>query len=110
MGGRCWRWAQCLCPVRGDTTTNHIHDDAIVVAHGMIGGHKAVVAAMAFEFMDATAGMGFGIYLSPWDRRSVAIVTINSFTRLACSALSARLDISFGSVSRSNSCFTFTSG
>lgn len=35
-------------------------DDAIVVAHGMIGGHKAVVAAMAFEFVGGSMGAAVG--------------------------------------------------
>ena len=35
-------------------------DDAIVVAHGKIGGHKAVVAAMAFEFIGGSMGAAVG--------------------------------------------------
>jgi acetyl-CoA carboxylase carboxyl transferase subunit beta len=35
-------------------------DDAIVVAHGQLGGHKAVVAAMAFEFMAGSMGAAVG--------------------------------------------------
>jgi acetyl-CoA carboxylase carboxyl transferase subunit beta len=35
-------------------------DDAILVAHGTIQGHKAVVAAMAFEFMGGSMGAGVG--------------------------------------------------
>ena len=35
-------------------------DDALLVAHGTIGGHKAVVAAMAFEFMGGSMGSGVG--------------------------------------------------
>jgi acetyl-CoA carboxylase carboxyl transferase subunit beta len=35
-------------------------DDAIVVAHGRIGGHKAVVAAMAFEFIGGSMGAAVG--------------------------------------------------
>ena len=35
-------------------------DDACVVAHGAIGGHKAVVAAMAFEFMGGSMGAAVG--------------------------------------------------
>jgi acetyl-CoA carboxylase carboxyl transferase subunit beta len=35
-------------------------DDAIVVAHGTIGGHKAVVAAMAFEFIGGSMGAAVG--------------------------------------------------
>jgi len=34
--------------------------DAIVVAHGTIGGHKAVVAAFAFEFMGGSMGAAVG--------------------------------------------------
>ena len=35
-------------------------DDAIVVAHGTIGGHPAVVAVMAFEFMAGSMGAAVG--------------------------------------------------
>ena len=35
-------------------------DDAIMVAHGTIGGEKAVVAVMAFEFMAGSMGAGVG--------------------------------------------------
>jgi acetyl-CoA carboxylase carboxyl transferase subunit beta len=35
-------------------------DDAIVVAHGTIDGHPAVVAAMAFEFMAGSMGAALG--------------------------------------------------
>ena len=35
-------------------------DDAILVAHGRIGGHKAVVAAMAFEFIGGSMGAAVG--------------------------------------------------
>ncbi len=34
--------------------------DAILVAHGAIGGHRAVVAAMAFEFMGGSMGAAVG--------------------------------------------------
>lgn len=35
-------------------------DESLVVAHGSIGGHPAVVAVMAFEFMAGTMGAAFG--------------------------------------------------
>ena len=35
-------------------------DDAIIVAHGKIGGEKAVVATMAFEFMAGSMGAAVG--------------------------------------------------
>ncbi len=35
-------------------------EDAIIVAHGKIGGEKAVVAAMAFEFMAGSMGAAVG--------------------------------------------------
>jgi acetyl-CoA carboxylase carboxyl transferase subunit beta len=35
-------------------------DDAILVAHGTIGGHRAVVAAQAFEFMGGSMGAAVG--------------------------------------------------
>lgn len=39
--------------------TTHL-DDAIVVAHGRIGGERAVVAVMAFEFMAGSMGAAVG--------------------------------------------------
>ncbi len=39
--------------------TTHL-DDALLVAHGTIAGHKAVVAAMAFEFMAGSMGAAVG--------------------------------------------------
>ena len=35
-------------------------DDALLVAHGTIGGHRCVVAAMAFEFMAGSMGAAVG--------------------------------------------------
>ncbi|MEI7713003.1 MAG: acetyl-CoA carboxylase carboxyltransferase subunit beta, partial [Rhodospirillales bacterium] len=35
-------------------------DDAIVVAHGLIGGRKAVVAAMEFDFIGGSMGAAVG--------------------------------------------------
>ena len=35
-------------------------DDAIAAAHGTIGGHKAVAAAMAFEFIGGSVGAAVG--------------------------------------------------
>ena len=35
-------------------------DDAMLVAHGTIGGHRAVVAAQAFEFMAGSVGAAVG--------------------------------------------------
>ncbi len=35
-------------------------EDAVVAAHGAIGGHRAVVAAMAFEFMGGSMGAAVG--------------------------------------------------
>ncbi|MFT9400391.1 acetyl-CoA carboxylase, carboxyltransferase subunit beta [Acetobacter sp.] len=35
-------------------------DESLIVAHGTIGGHSAVVAVMAFEFMAGTMGAAFG--------------------------------------------------
>jgi acetyl-CoA carboxylase carboxyl transferase subunit beta len=35
-------------------------EDAILVAHGTIGGHRAVVAAMAFEFIGGSMGAAVG--------------------------------------------------
>jgi acetyl-CoA carboxylase carboxyl transferase subunit beta len=43
-----------------DTRESTHLDDAILVAHGTILGHKAVVAAMAFEFMGGSMGAGVG--------------------------------------------------
>ncbi|MDE8349241.1 MAG: acetyl-CoA carboxylase, carboxyltransferase subunit beta [Acidocella sp.] len=36
------------------------HEDALLVAHGTIGGHKAVVAAMDFDFMAGSMGAAVG--------------------------------------------------
>jgi acetyl-CoA carboxylase carboxyl transferase subunit beta len=35
-------------------------DDAIIVAHGLVGGHRAVVAAMEFDFMGGSMGAAVG--------------------------------------------------
>jgi acetyl-CoA carboxylase carboxyl transferase subunit beta len=35
-------------------------DDAVLVAHGTIGGNRAVVAAMSFDFMTGSMGSGVG--------------------------------------------------
>src|ERR1700757_2607555 len=35
-------------------------DDGLLVAHGTIGGNRAVVAAMSFEFMGGSMGAGVG--------------------------------------------------
>lgn len=35
-------------------------DESLIVAHGTIGGHQAVVGVMAFEFMAGTMGAAFG--------------------------------------------------
>jgi len=35
-------------------------EDAVVVAHGTIGGHRAVVAVLAFEFMGGSMGAAVG--------------------------------------------------
>lgn len=39
--------------------TTHL-DEALIVAHGMISGHRAVVAVMAFEFMAGSMGAAVG--------------------------------------------------
>jgi acetyl-CoA carboxylase carboxyl transferase subunit beta len=39
--------------------TTHL-DDAVLVGHGTIGGHKAVVAAMDFAFIGGSMGAGLG--------------------------------------------------
>ena len=50
------RYADRLRDARDKTSM----DDAILVAHGKIGGHQAVVAAMAFEFMGGSMGAAVG--------------------------------------------------
>jgi acetyl-CoA carboxylase carboxyl transferase subunit beta len=45
--------------VRAAREKTHL-DDAIMVAHGTIGGRRAVVAAMAFEFMAGSMGAAVG--------------------------------------------------
>jgi acetyl-CoA carboxylase carboxyl transferase subunit beta len=43
-----------------DTREKTHLDDAVLVAHGTIGGHPAVVGAMAFEFMGGSMGAAVG--------------------------------------------------
>jgi acetyl-CoA carboxylase carboxyl transferase subunit beta len=43
-----------------DTREKTHLDDAMLVAHGTIGGHPAVVGAMAFEFMGGSMGAAVG--------------------------------------------------
>ncbi|HZD25478.1 MAG TPA: acetyl-CoA carboxylase, carboxyltransferase subunit beta [Alphaproteobacteria bacterium] len=50
------RYADRLKEVRSKTG----QDDAVLVAHGRIGGHPAVVAAQNFEFMGGSMGMAAG--------------------------------------------------
>ena len=50
------RYADRLREAREKTHT----EDAILVAHGTIEGHRAVVAAMAFEFMGGSMGAAVG--------------------------------------------------
>jgi acetyl-CoA carboxylase carboxyl transferase subunit beta len=50
------RYAERLREARAKTGL----DDALVVAHGTIGGQKAVVAAMAFDFMGGSMGAAVG--------------------------------------------------
>ena len=50
------RYADRLKEAREKTHT----DDAITVAHGTIGGHKAVVAAMEFDFIGGSMGAAVG--------------------------------------------------
>jgi acetyl-CoA carboxylase carboxyl transferase subunit beta len=50
------RYAERLREARAKTGL----EDALVVAHGTIGGHKAVIAAMAFDFMAGSMGAAVG--------------------------------------------------
>jgi acetyl-CoA carboxylase carboxyl transferase subunit beta len=50
------RYADRLKDARDKTR----QDDALLVAHGTIGGNKAVVAAMSFEFMGGSMGGAVG--------------------------------------------------
>jgi acetyl-CoA carboxylase carboxyl transferase subunit beta len=43
-----------------EAQSNTRQDDAVLVAHGQIGGHKAVVAVMNFEFMAGSMGGAVG--------------------------------------------------
>ena len=69
-------------------------DDAIVVAHGSIGGQKAVAAAMAFEFMAGTMGpaVGEGIVsaarLAVLQEAALVIFTASGGARMQEGALS----------------------
>ena len=50
------RYADRLKAARAETSL----DDAIIVAHGTIGGQRAVVAAFAFDFMGGSMGTAVG--------------------------------------------------
>jgi acetyl-CoA carboxylase carboxyl transferase subunit beta len=50
------RYSDRLSEARNNTR----QDDALLVAHGLIGGHKAVVAAMEFAFMAGSMGAAVG--------------------------------------------------
>ncbi len=50
------RYADRLRDARGKTGL----EDALLVGHGRIGGHRAVVAAMAFEFIGGSMGAAVG--------------------------------------------------
>ncbi|NNM57681.1 acetyl-CoA carboxylase, carboxyltransferase subunit beta [Acidocella sp.] len=50
------RYADRLKDARESTK----QDDALLVAHGTVGGHRAVVAAMSFEFMGGSMGAAVG--------------------------------------------------
>ncbi|HUA76388.1 MAG TPA: acetyl-CoA carboxylase, carboxyltransferase subunit beta [Acetobacteraceae bacterium] len=50
------RYSERLREAREKTTL----DDALMVAHGTIGGHKSVVAAMEFSFMGGSMGAAVG--------------------------------------------------
>jgi acetyl-CoA carboxylase carboxyl transferase subunit beta len=56
------RYADRLKEARAKTG----QEDALVVAHGTIGGHKAVVAAMEFDFMGGSMGARWA---TDWSRR-----------------------------------------
>ena len=62
--------ARYVDKLRTERDKTHL-DDAIVVAHGRIGGHAAVVAAMAFEFMGGSMGAAVGEGLVAAARLSV---------------------------------------
>ena len=48
-------------------------EDAIVVAHGVVGGQRMVVAAMAFEFLGGSMGSAVGVKASS-RRRGLAVL------------------------------------
>ena len=72
------RYADRLKDTRGKTGLN----DAIAVAHGKIGGHKAVVAAFDFRFMGGSMGrmVGNGIIAAADAAvaRKAALITVPS--------------------------------
>lgn len=53
------RYTDRLKEARDKTRT----DDALLVAHGRIGGHPAVIAAMEFDFMGGSMGAAVGVGL-----------------------------------------------
>ena len=69
-------------------------EDAIVVAHGAVGGQRAVVAAMAFEFMAGSMGaaVGEGIVAAAWlavlQEASLVIFTASGGARMQEGAVS----------------------
>ncbi len=69
-------------------------DDALIVAHGTIGGHKSVVAAMEFSFMGGSMGaaVGEGILaaarLATLQQASLVVFTASGGARMQEGAIS----------------------
>ncbi|MDD2795069.1 acetyl-CoA carboxylase, carboxyltransferase subunit beta [Acidocella sp.] len=63
------RYADRLKDARESTK----QDDALLVAHGAVGGHRAVVAAMSFEFMGGSMGAAVGEGLVAAARQAVLL-------------------------------------
>jgi acetyl-CoA carboxylase carboxyl transferase subunit beta len=84
------RYAERLKAARAETEL----EDAIIVAHGMLGGQRAVVAAFAFDFMGGSMGTGVGEALVAAARLAVlqeaalVVVTASGGARMQEGALS----------------------
>lgn len=74
-------------------TKTHL-EDALVVAHGKIGGHDSVVAVMAFEFMAGTMGAALGegflaaCHLAVLQKAPLVIFTASGGARMQESVIS----------------------
>jgi len=84
------RYSERLRAARAETEL----DDAIIVAHGTIGGQRAVVAVFAFDFMGGSMGTGVGealiaaAKLAVLQEAALIVVTASGGARMQEGALS----------------------